>query len=62
MQRLLLLQEAQPQRLYSPMGSASPSLAEALASQATDLGLQGTVGRTASRLRNVSMCTPDRYE
>ncbi len=44
------------------MGYASPSLAEALASQATDLGLQGTIGRTASRLRNVSMRVPDRYE
>ena len=59
---LLLLQDALPQRLYSPMGSASPSLAEALASQATDLGLQGTSGRTTSRLRNVSMRVPDRYE
>ena len=42
------------------MGAASPSLAEALASPATDLGLQGSPGRTASRLRNVSMRVPDR--
>ncbi len=56
------LQEAQPQKLYSPMGAASPSLAEALASQASDLSRQGTTGRTVSRLRNVSMRVPDRFD
>ena len=43
------------------MGSASHALAQALASQASQLNAQGTVGRTASRLRNVSMRVPDRY-
>ena len=44
------------------MRSASPALAQALASQASQLSAQGTVGRTASRLRNVSMHVPDRYQ
>lgn len=56
----LILQEAQPQKAYSPMGSSSPNLAQALASQGSDLNKQSSVGRTASRLRNVSMRVPDR--
>lgn len=44
------------------MGSASPSLAEALASQATDLSLHNNINRTASRLRKTFMRVPDRCQ
>ena len=43
------------------MGSASPSLAQALASQAADLRQQeSAAGRGASRLRNTTSRFPDR--
>ncbi len=56
----MILQETKPQKVYSPMGSSSSNLAQALASQGSDLNTQSSVGRTASRLRNVSMQVPDR--
>lgn len=53
------VQGGQPESAYAPMGSASPSLAQALASQASEMSQQGSVSRTASRLRNVSLRVPD---
>ena len=55
------MQGGRSQRAYSPMGSASSSLAQALASQAADLRQQqSAAGRSASRLRNTSSRFPDR--